>query len=88
MTNRRSTKQNANLASQNASANSDDRSMMDTGNQELVRRLDLLEQLLKDRVNSENVQIKQLQEKVQQLEDQVEQYKIHMKVLEDKVTRT
>lgn len=87
-------KQNSDLRIENASSSirtaetpdNDNRSTMRTENEELVRRMDLLEKVLNDRLSSEDIQIKQLQERVQQLEDQVTQYKTQVKILEDKVT--
>ena len=68
--------------------NIDNSSKTGTENQELSRRIDVLEQLLNNQHGDQNTQVKRLEEKVQQLEDQVVQYKTQVKSLEEKITST
>ncbi len=55
------------------------------GNEELNHPVIILEESLTAQQDKENVQIKQLQNKIEELEKQVTQYKIQIKDLEDKV---
>ena len=50
-------------------------------NQELNRRMNILEEL----INKENVQIKQLQDKIEKLEEQATQHRSQIENLENKV---
>lgn len=93
MANRRHANQKKNPTSESAlssartdTPNIDNSSRTGVENQELSRRIDLLEQLLNNRFGDQNTQVKRLEEKVQQLEDQVTQYKTQVESLEDKIT--
>ncbi|CAF4002664.1 unnamed protein product [Rotaria sordida] len=48
-------------------------------------RLTILEELINNQINKENVQIKQLQDKIEILEEELKQHKIQIKHLEDQV---
>ncbi|CAF0923881.1 unnamed protein product [Rotaria sordida] len=48
-------------------------------------RLTILEELINNQINKENVQIKQLQDKIEILEEELQQHKIQIKHLEDQV---
>lgn len=53
-------------------------------NQRLNHRMDTLEKLVNNRLDQENIQIKQLQEKIKKLEEQATQHETQIKLLEDK----
>jgi CII-binding regulator of phage lambda lysogenization HflD len=82
-------KKSSNAGSASAQSNVsqiDDSLATSTENQELNDRIkNILEELLKDRLNKENNQITELQNKIDKLEEQATQHEIKIKILEDKV---
>jgi TolA-binding protein len=87
--NRRGTNAISNdLASANPRSNTppiDNRLATNSDNQELNRRMKTLEELLNNRLNQENNQIKQLQDKIEKLEAQAIQHQMQIQHLEEKV---
>ncbi|CAF2244609.1 unnamed protein product, partial [Rotaria magnacalcarata] len=56
---------------------------MESSENQVDRRLTILENLLRDRLNEENVQVKQLKDRILKLEEQLEKQDIRIKILEN-----
>ncbi|CAF4141349.1 unnamed protein product, partial [Rotaria magnacalcarata] len=57
--------------------------LMESSENQVDRRLTILENLLRDRLNEENVQVKQLKDRILKLEEQLEKQDIRIKILEN-----
>ncbi|CAF2191289.1 unnamed protein product [Rotaria magnacalcarata] len=62
--------------------------LMESSENQVDRRLTILENLLRDRLNEENVQVKQLKDRILKLEEQLEKQDIRIKILENQAMQS